>query len=141
MPAAAVTQLEANITLGGTDYSDEIRNITIRGSREVVTGAGTYGDSTVSQAAGSAEYEVEMTIQYDEGIAADVWNELWTAFTSSTAVLAFTGTRTTGVVSVTNPQFSGNLLVTEIQAIGPVGEEKVATFTFPVSGAITMATS
>lgn len=135
---AAVTQLEANITLGGTDYSAEIRNITITGSREVVTGAGTYGDSTVSQAAGSAEYEVEMTVEYDEGVAANVWNELWTAFTSATAELAFTGTRTTGAVSATNPRFDGTLLVTEIQAIGPVGEEKVATFTFPVSGAITL---
>ncbi len=129
-------QLEGNITLGGNDHADDVYALRIRGTRERVVKDGTFADSSKTTSAGSAEYEVECEFDADEGDATGVWLEFWTAFTSATGELAFSGNITTGATSATNPQFTGTLLVTSIEAMGKVGDDKRVTLTLPANGVL-----
>lgn len=134
------TQLEGNITLGGTDYAASVRALVVRGTRDVTTAEGTFANASQTQTLGSAAYEVDIIYEYDETVAADLFWELNTAFTSNSGDLAFTANPTTGVTSATNPQWSGTLKINEIVGMGTVGEDKVQSVTFPAEG-VAIATS
>jgi hypothetical protein len=126
------TQLEGTITIGGDDYSDEIHSFVINPTREVVTEEATYGDASKVDRAGAASATVTIRCKNDLA-AASLARELWTAYLTDTAELAFVAKYTTGAVSTDNPSFTGNLVVTEIMIGTKSGDTRVMEQTFPVN--------
>lgn len=134
------TQLEGNITLGGNDYAGDTVAFILRGTRETTQTPGTFADSDGTSTPGSRQYEVTVRVRQDETDSANVFAEIWAAFLTDDAELAFTANPTTGATSATNPEFSGTLIINNVEAMGTVGEDKMVEYTFPANG-VTMATS
>ena len=126
------TQLEGVITLGGTDYSDEISEFLIDVTRSTVTEAATYGDATENDKAGPQKASVTITCK-NELAAASVARELWTALLTDSAELAFTARYATGAASTDNLEYSGNLVVTGVQIGTKAGEDREMSQTFPAN--------
>lgn len=127
-------QLEGPITLGGTDYSDEITNMVIRRRRNMTTKPATFGNSRESQKAGAVVEEVTITCLNDVA-AAQVWAELWDAIDTDSGELAFTARLTSAAVGADNPTFSGTLVVTGAEVGGQVGQQNTQQWTFPINDA------
>lgn len=133
------TQLEGEITIGSTDYSDEIHSFVINPMRLIVTEQPTYGDASENDKAGASKASVTIECKNDLA-AASLARELWTAYLTDTAELAFTARYDDGAVGVDNPEFSGNLVVTEITIGTKAGDRREMTQTFPVNS-LALATS
>lgn len=126
------TQLEGVITIGGTDYSDEIHSFVINPTRQLVTEDPTYGDASANDKAGASSATVTIEAK-NEIAAASLARDLWTAYLTDSAELAFTAQYATGAVSTDNPEFTGNLIVSEITLGTMAGETRRLTQTFPVN--------
>lgn len=126
------TQLEGIITIGATDYSDEIHSFVLNPTRQLVTEQPTYGDASANDKAGAAMCTVTIECK-NELAAASLARALWTAYLTDSAELAFTAQFATGSTSTDNPEFSGNLVVSEITIGTKAGDTRVLTQTFPVN--------
>jgi len=127
----AANQLEGTITIGTTDYSDEVTAFVIRKVRAQTQVPGTFADADGTTTLGSATHEVTIVFNYDEGDAAGIWAELYAGALSDSGELAFSALYKTGTVSATNPEFTGFLLVADIEIGGTVGELKAQSLTLP----------
>lgn len=126
------TQLEGVITIGGTDFSDEIHSFVLNPTRQLVTEEPTYGDASRSDRAGASMCTVTIEAK-NELAAASLVRALWTAYLTDSAELAFVARYGTGVVGADNPEFEGNLVVSEITIGTKAGDSKILTQTFPVN--------
>jgi len=125
------------IEVGGVDLSDHVASVTVTESyAEVATTA--FGDTAVTRIAGLGDHSV--SLDFHEDFAATEVH--------ATIAPLIGGTATVGVkpvneaTSTTNPNFSMTVLVTEWPLLnGAVGDLASASVTWPVSGAITTATS
>lgn len=127
-------QLTGPITLGGTDYSDDVTSIIIRRRRAVVTSPATFGNAREVGAAGAISEEIQ--VNFLNHIAASrVWAELWDAIDSDNAELAFTARFTDGAVAADNPEFSGTCVITGVEVGGAVLQHNQQSWTFPVTAA------
>lgn len=134
-------QLEAPITIGGEDYSDEITSLVINQRRNTTVRRPTFGNSTQSQKAGS--WEGTVTIEFiNDVVAASLLAELDAAIQTDSAELAFSGRFKSAAVGADNPTYSGTMIVTDLDIGGQVGEENVQTKTYPITEAgLTRATT
>jgi hypothetical protein len=125
------------VEVGGVDLSDHVASVTVTESyAEVATTA--FGDTAVTRIAGLGDHSV--SLDFHEDFAATEVH--------ATIAPLIGGTATVGVkpvsetTSTTNPNFSMTVLVTEWPLLnGAVGDLASASVTWPVSGAITTATS
>lgn len=129
-------QLEAPITIGGTDYSDEIRRLVLRRRRNLVTRPATFGDNTEVQRAAALVNEVTIELFNDVTAAASgIARKLWEAAATDTAELAFTAKYITGAISADNPEFSGTFVVIGAELGGEINAYNRQQWTFPVTSA------
>lgn len=133
------TQLEGVITIGATDFSDEIHSFVLNPTRQLVTEEPTYGDASANDKAGASSCTVTIEAK-NELAAAALTRALWTAYLTDTAELAFEARYGAGAVGADNPEFSGNLVVSEITIGTKVGERQMLSQTFPVNS-LAIATS
>lgn len=125
------------IEVGGVDLSDHVASVTVTESyAEVATTA--FGDTAVTRIAGLGDHSV--SLDFHEDFAASEVH--------ATIAPLIGGTSTVGIKPVnettasTNPNFTMTVLVTEWPLLnGAVGDLASASVTWPVSGAITTATS
>lgn len=125
------------ITIGGVDLSDHIASVTLTENyAEVATTA--FGDTAVTRIAGLGDHSLSLDF-HEDFAASEVHATISPLIGSTTAVTIKPVNETT---SATNPQFSATVLVTEWPLLsGAVGDLASASVTWPVSGAITTATS
>ena len=126
------TQLEGNITIGATDHSADITSIVITGTKATTEGGKTFADASPTVEVGGAEYSVTINFNHDEGDASNVFATLYTAFLTDSSEVAFTGTFKDEAVSATNPEWSGTIIVTDLDIGGTVGDKKQQSKTYPV---------
>ena len=74
----------------------------------------------------------------DDVAAGEVDSDLWSILGT---VVPFTVKLTDAAVGTSNPQYTGNVLVTSHTLGGAVGDLAVKSLSFPTSGAVTRATS
>jgi len=125
------------ITIGGVDLSDHIASVTLTETyAEVATTA--FGDTAVTRIAGLGDHSLSLDF-HEDFAASEVYATISPLIGSTTAVTVKPVNETT---AATNPQFSATVLVTEWPLLsGSVGDLASASVTWPVSGAITTATS
>lgn len=125
------------VTVGGVDLADHIASVTLTESyAEVATTA--FGDTAVTRIAGLGDHSVSLDFHEDFS-AGEVHATIAPLIGATTTVSVKPVNETT---SATNPSFSMTVLVTEWPLLnGAVGDLASASVTWPVSGAITTATS
>lgn len=125
------------IEVGGVDLSDHVASVTVTESyAEVATTA--FGDSAVTRIAGLGDHSV--SLDFHEDFAATEVHATIAPLIGGTATVGVKPVNET--TSSTNPNFTMTVLVTEWPLLnGAVGDLASASVTWPVSGAITTATS
>jgi hypothetical protein len=125
------------IEVGGVDLSDHVASVTVTESyAEVATTA--FGDTAVTRIAGLGDHSV--SLDFHEDFAATEVHATIAPLIGGTATVGVKPVNET--TSTTNPNFSMTVLVTEWPLLnGAVGDLASASVTWPVSGAITTATS
>ena len=125
------------VTVGGVDLADHIASVTLTESyAEVATTA--FGDTAVTRIAGLGDHSVSLDF-HEDFAAGEVHATIAPLIGATTTVSVKPVNETT---SATNPSFSMTVLVTEWPLLnGAVGDLASASITWPVSGAITTATS
>lgn len=126
------------VALNGTDYSDFARKaeLKIEVEDKDVT---TFGSSGWNESLGglkSAELSIEFLQDFaDDSLDEDMWSILGT-------VVTFEVRPTSSAVGTSNPKYTGSVLVNGWNPLtGGVGDEASVSVSFPVTGAVSRATS
>jgi hypothetical protein len=133
---AKLVLTQANVTIAGTDISNNVASVTLTtSSAEVETtsfGSGGY----VTRVGGLKDGSLALDIHNDYSSVDSVLFPL--IGSTASFVVKPNGTTT----SASNPAFSGTLLITEYSPVnGAVGELATASVTFPISGSVTRGTA
>ena len=134
---AKIVLTNANVSLAGTDISSYVKQVTLTTSAaEVETTA--FGNTAKTRVAGLLDNKVQLDIQQDYSAVEGLVYPL----VGGTAVTLVVRPNGTGAASTANPSFTASVLVTEWMPVnGAVGDLATASVTWPISGAITKATS
>ena len=135
---AVFMQSSVTVTVNSVDLTDHITSVS--GFNETCADLQTtaMGETNISRIGGLKDSSVSITFLNDFA-ASEVYATL--AALLGTAV-PVTITPVTGSVTATNPKKTGSCLVTELPFIdGSVGDLAEVSVTWPVTGAITTATS
>ena len=138
---ARIVLTDAKVTINGVNLSDHIASITINESADVVETTAFSSTAAKTRVAGLKDNSV--TLEFHQDFASSSVE----ATINGTSSLVGTVTSivvqpTSAAVSATNPSYSFSALVSEWQSLsGSVGELSTASVTWPISGAITKATS
>lgn len=135
MATFAVT--DASVTVGGTDLSDHVRQVSINVSAEELDDT-AMGDDWHSRLAGLKDWSV--TVEWNQDFAASsVDATIWAAF-GTTAAIVFKPT--SAAVGATNPSYTGDALISDYTPIdSSVGDLAVVSTTWPGAGALARATA
>jgi hypothetical protein len=135
MPRLVLTN--ASVVLASTDISQYITSITLNSTFDIVETT-AFGNTAKTRVAGLADNSVTFEFNQDYATSAieqTIYPLLGTA--ANTVVKPVAGTTTT-----INPQYTFSALISEWTPLnGSVGELATASVTWPISGAITKATS
>lgn len=125
------------LSVGAVDLSDHVRTLTLTADGETVD-ITAMGDTWREFLAGLKTWSLEVEFNQDFD-AAEVDATLWPLFGTVPALVMRPDT---GVVSATNPEFTGNAVLNSYPPLaGAVGDAHVASVSFTGSGALSRATS
>ena len=134
---ARIVLTNASITFASTDISSYVSSVTLSTSLDVVDTT-SFGNTARTRVAGLADNQV--TIEFFQDFASGALESIIYPTIGTSAAMVVKPVA--GSTTATNPSYSFNALVTEWQPLsGAVGELSTASVTWPVSGAITKATS
>lgn len=138
---ARIVLTDAKVTINGVNLSDHIASITLNESADVVETTAFSSTAAKTRVAGLKDNSV--TLEFHQDFAA---NNVEATINGTTSLVGTVTTivvqPTSAAVSATNPSYSFSALVSEWQSLsGSVGELSTASVTWPISGAITKATS
>lgn len=126
-----------SIVIGSTDLSNYVTSVTLDTKYDIVETT-AFGDTAKKRVAGLADNSISLEFQQDfasSAVEATVYPLLGTAVTVTIKPVAST-------VTTVNPSYAVSALVSEWQPLkGGIGQLATASVTWPVSGAITKATS
>lgn len=126
-----------SISIGGTDLSGYVTSVTLDTKYDIVETT-AFGDTAKKRVAGLADNSIALEFQQDfagGAVEATIYPLLGTAASVIIKPVATT-------VSTTNPSYTVSAVVSEWQPLkGGIGQLATASVTWPVSGAITKATS
>lgn len=135
MPRLVLTN--ASVVFGSTDLSSYISSITLNSTFDIVETT-AFGNTAKTRVAGLADNSVTFEFHQDYATSAveqTIYPLLGTAVTVVAKPVA-------GTTTTVNPQYTFSALVSEWTPLnGSVGELATASVTWPISGAITKATS
>lgn len=135
MPRIVLTN--ASITFASTDISSYVSSVTLSTSLDVVDTT-SFGNTARTRVAGLADNQV--TIEFFQDFGSGLLESIVYPTIGTSAAMVIKPVA--GSTSATNPSYSFNALVSEWQPLsGAVGELATASVTWPISGAITKATS
>jgi len=134
---ARIVLTNASITFASTDISSYVSSVTLSTSLDVVDTT-AFGSTARSRVAGLADNQV--TVEFFQDFASGALESI--VYPTIGTSVAMVIKPVSGTTTAVNPQYSFNALVSEWQPLsGAVGELSTASVTWPVSGAITKATS
>lgn len=132
------------VSFGGTDLTDHIESCTINVEAEKVVSTNFGSAGWEENLGGIKSYTVDVTFQQDFASSepyAVVFGSASVVANLGTS-LAWTAKPTSSATSTTNPQFSGNVIMTGGAVLGgTVGELAKVQASFPGTGALAVATS
>jgi|SRR6056297_37195 len=129
---------EATLSINGTDVSDAVARaeVTETAAEVDVTDFGSGGNTEVIGGLKSGSLSFDIHQDYGTGAVSDTLKDL--VGTIGTFVVTPNGT----TVSGTNPQITTEALITTVTYVsGSVGDLATASYTFPTTGGITIATA
>jgi len=134
---ARLVLTNASVVFGTTDLSDYISSITLNSTFDIVETT-AFGNTAKTRVAGLADNSVTLEFHQDYAtgeVEQTIYPLLGTAVTVVAKPVA-------GTTTTINPSYSFSTLVAEWTPLnGSVGELATASVTWPISGAITKATS
>jgi hypothetical protein len=135
---SAIVLTNAFVSVNSVDLSAYITSVTLNTTRDVVetTGFSTTGART--RVAGLQDNSI--TLEFNQTFATSLVEQtIYPLIGTTTTVLV---RPTSSTASTTNPSYSATCLVSEWTPLaGNVGELATASVTWPISGAITKATT
>jgi len=135
MPRIVLTN--ASVTFASNDVSSYVSSITLSTSLDVVDTT-SFGNTARTRVAGLADNQV--TIEFFQDFGSGLLESIIYPTIGTSAAMVVKPVA--GSTTATNPSYSFNALVSEWQPLsGAVGELATASVTWPISGAITKATS
>ena len=134
---ARIVLTNASVTFASTDVSSYVSSITLSTSLDVVDTT-SFGNTARTRVAGLADNQV--TIEFFQDFGSGLLESIVYPTIGTSAAMVIKPVA--GSTTATNPSYSFNALVSEWQPLsGAVGELATASVTWPISGAITKATS
>jgi hypothetical protein len=135
MPRLVLTN--ASVVFGSTDLSSYISSITLNSTFDIVETT-AFGNTAKTRVAGLADNSVTFEFHQDYATSA-VEQTIYPLLGTAVSVVA---KPVAGTTTAVNPQYTFSALVSEWTPLnGSVGELATASVTWPISGAITKATS
>lgn len=135
---ARIVLTDASVTVNSVDLSTYIASVTLNSTREVVDTTGFSTSGARTRVAGLQDNSITLEFHQDFASGA-VEATIYPLIGSTTTIVV---KPTSSSVSATNPSYTCTALVSEWTPLsGTVGELATASVTWPVSGAITKATS
>jgi len=135
MPRLVLTN--ASVVLASTDISQYITSVSLNSTFDIVETT-AFGNTAKTRVAGLADNSVTFEFNQDYATSAieqTIYPLLGTAATVVAKPVA-------GTTTAINPQYTFSALISEWTPLnGSVGELATASVTWPISGAITKATS
>lgn len=132
--SAGDVQLKFNLALGGTQYEDKIRQMTLRTTRGRVNIPATGGNLQESDAPTSIRQELIIEF-FSSHAAASVWRELYDAIISDSGEITFAGTPQDAVAGADNPEWSGTARIFNLDSGGIAAQLRQQTTTLVVTEA------
>jgi hypothetical protein len=134
---ARIVLTNASVTFASTDVSSYVSSITLSTSLDVVDTT-SFGNTARTRVAGLADNQV--TVEFFQDFGSGLLESIVYPTIGTSAAMIIKPVA--GSTTATNPSYSFNALVSEWQPLsGAVGELATASVTWPISGAITKATS
>jgi len=134
---ARIVLTDVKCTVNGVNLSDHIASVSLSRSDDVIETTAFSSTAAKTRVAGLQDNSV--TIEFHQDFAAsNVEATIYPLLGSTTTIVV----SPTSTVSATSPSYSFTALVSEWTPLnGGVGELATASVTWPISGAITKATS
>ena len=134
---ARVVLTNASVVFGSTDLSDHIASVTLNSTFDIVETT-AFGNTAKTRVAGLADNSVTLEFHQDYATSS-VEQTIYPLLGTAVSVVA---KPVAGTTTTVNPQYTFSALVSEWTPLnGSVGELATASVTWPISGAITKATS
>jgi hypothetical protein len=134
---ARIVLTNASVTFASTDVSSYVSSVTLSTSLDVVDTT-SFGNTARTRVAGLADNQV--TVEFFQDFGSGLLESIVYPTIGTSAAMVIKPV--SGSTTATNPSYSFNALVSEWQPLsGAVGELATASVTWPISGAITKATS
>ena len=134
---ARIVLTNASVTFASTDVSSYVSSVTLSSSLDVVDTT-SFGNTARTRVAGLADNQV--TIEFFQDFGSGLLESIVYPTIGTSAAMVIKPVA--GSTTATNPSYSFNAIVSEWQPLsGAVGELATASVTWPISGAITKATS
>lgn len=134
---ARIVLTNASVTFASTDISSFVSSVTLSTSLDVIDTT-SFGNTSRTRVAGLADNQI--TVEFFQDFASGQLESV--VFTTIGTSVAMVIKPVSGSTTATNPSYSFNALVSEWQPLSAaVGELATASVTWPISGAITKATS
>jgi hypothetical protein len=135
MPRLVLTN--ASVVFGSTDLSTYISSITLNSTFDIVETT-AFGNTAKTRVAGLADNSVTFEFHQDYATSA-VEQTIYPLLGTAVSVVA---KPVAGTTTAVNPQYTFSTLISEWTPLnGSVGELATASVTWPISGAITKATT
>jgi hypothetical protein len=134
---ARLVLTNASVVFGSTDLSDHIASVTLNSTFDIVETT-AFGNTAKTRVAGLADNSVTLEFHQDYATSS-VEQTIYPLLGTAVSVVA---KPVAGTTTTINPQYTFSALVSEWTPLnGSVGELATASVTWPISGAITKATS
>lgn len=135
MPRLVLTN--ASVVLASTDISQYITSISLNSTFDIVETT-AFGNTAKTRVAGLADNSVTFEFNQDYATSA-IEQTIYPLLGTAASVVA---KPVAGTTTAINPQYTFSALISEWTPLnGSVGELATASVTWPISGAITKATS
>jgi hypothetical protein len=139
---ARLVLTDAYVVLASTDISAYVTSVTLSSTLDVVETT-SMGSTSRTRVAGLRDNQV--TLEFNQDFASGALETLIYPSDATSKIgtaVAMEIRPTSAAASTTNPKYSFSALITEWQSVsGSVGELATVSVSWPVSGAITKATS
>jgi hypothetical protein len=135
---AKLVLLSSNVTLNGTDITDNVAAVTLSTTAAEVPTTSFGSGGAVTRVSGLVDNSVTLSLHNDYNAIDGLIQPL----VGSTAVTMIVKPAGTAAASASSPHYTFSVLCTEFSLVnGAVGELNTADVTWPISGAITKAVS
>jgi hypothetical protein len=137
---ARIVLTDVKCTINGVNLSDHIASVTLNQSNDVVETTAFSSTAAKTRVAGLGDHSV--TLEFHQDFAASNVEATINGTSSLVGTVTTIVVSPTSTVSATSPSYTFSALVSEWTPLnGAVGELSTASVTWPISGAITKATS